>query len=70
MTIILRAEPLTRDAFAPFGDVIEAADADRFAINQGFAERFNDLARIDITNEQGQPTSASCGAHRSPCRFR
>jgi len=29
MTIILRAEPLTRDAFAPFGDVIEAAGADR-----------------------------------------
>lgn len=55
MTIILRAEPLTRDAFAPFGDVIEAADVDRFTINQGFAERFNDLAKIDITNEQGQP---------------
>jgi len=54
MTIILRAEPLTRDAFAPFGDVIEASGSDRFTINQGLAERFNDLARIDTASEQGQ----------------
>lgn len=44
----LVAEPLTRDAFAPFGDVIEASDAVRhFTINGGNTERYHDLAKID-----------------------
>lgn len=49
----LPIEPLTAEAFRPFGDVIEASDAARhFTINQGFAERYHDLARID-TGEGG-----------------
>lgn len=47
-------EPLTRAAFAPFGDVIETSGAQSFAINAGFAERFHDLARIDVTAEGGR----------------
>jgi ureidoglycolate lyase len=44
----LTIEPLTRDAFAPFGDVIQADDAARhFPINDGNTERYHDLARID-----------------------
>src|SRR4029079_19095791 len=39
---------------APFGDVIEAANRDHFTINQGFAERFNDLAKIDTAIEGGE----------------
>lgn len=49
----LTIEPLTTEVFRPFGDVIEASDAARhFTINQGFAERYHDLARID-TGEGG-----------------
>lgn len=45
---LLRLEPLTRHAFAPFGDVIEADDsAHHFAINGGNTERYHDLARLD-----------------------
>jgi ureidoglycolate lyase len=52
----LRVEPLTRAAFAPFGEVIEAAAAtDRYAINSGTTERFHDLARIDASREDGRP---------------
>jgi ureidoglycolate lyase len=40
--------PLTGPAFQPFGDVIELEGAHHFPINQGFAERFDDLARIDV----------------------
>ena len=44
----LRVELLTREAFAPFGDVIEASDAVRhFPINGGNTERFHDLAKLD-----------------------
>jgi ureidoglycolate lyase len=49
----LVAEPLTKAAFAPFGDVIEMEGRASFPINQGFAERFNDLANIDVSDEGG-----------------
>jgi ureidoglycolate lyase len=44
----LTIEPLTREAFAPFGDVIAADDTVRhFTINDGNTERYHDLARIE-----------------------
>lgn len=44
----LKIETLTREAFAPFGDVIEASNAVRhFTINEGNTERYHDLAHID-----------------------
>jgi ureidoglycolate lyase len=54
MTILLRAEPLTSEKFAPFGDVIEARGREHFTINQGFGERFSDLARIDTGSQGGE----------------
>jgi ureidoglycolate lyase len=50
----LKIETLTRQAFAAFGDVIEMMGAEHFPINQGYAERFNDLARIDTGAEGGE----------------
>jgi ureidoglycolate lyase len=48
MSVELAVEVLTREAFAPFGDVIEASDAVRhFTINGGNTERFHDLARLE-----------------------
>jgi ureidoglycolate lyase len=52
----LKIEPLTHRAFSPFGDVIEMTGASHYPINQGFAERFHDLARIDINADGGEPT--------------
>ena len=54
--ITLPVLPLTAEAFAAFGQVI-AADtaAQRYAINEGTAERFHDLARIDTTRAGGRP---------------
>ena len=47
--ITLNVEPLHADTFGPFGDVIEAGAAARqFSINQGYATRFHDLARVDV----------------------
>jgi len=43
----LTVEPLTREAFAPFGDVIQTEGARHFAINGGNTERFHDLANLD-----------------------
>lgn len=46
--IELVVEALSAEAFAPFGDVIEAGDAGtRYLINEGNTERFHDLANIE-----------------------
>ncbi len=48
MTRTIATEPLTAAAFAPFGDVLDAAgDPDRL-INQGLCGRFHDRARLDF----------------------
>jgi ureidoglycolate lyase len=44
----IRVEPLTRAAFAPFGDVIETEGAHHYPINAGMCERYHDLARVEI----------------------
>ena len=44
----LRSRPLTAEAFAPYGDVIEARGAPDKVINQGLCGRHNDLARLDF----------------------
>lgn len=52
----LPVEPLDAHAFAPFGDVIEAGDATPHrTINEGFAQRFDDLARLDTLRQDGRP---------------
>lgn len=50
----LRPVPLTRDLFAPFGDVIETQGHPHYAINSGYAERYSDLAQIDVGEHDGQ----------------
>ena len=43
-------EPLTGDAFAPFGDVLEClGDPDKM-INQGLCGRFHDRAGLDFSD--------------------
>ena len=51
----LQVQRLTREAFAPFGDVIELEGARHFPINGGTTERYHDLARVDVTDEGGRP---------------
>lgn len=44
----IRLQPLTADAFAPFGDVLDAGGAPDKIINQGLCGRFHDRARLDF----------------------
>jgi ureidoglycolate lyase len=63
---LLSPEPLKREAFRPFGDVIEMEGSAHVTINQGFAERFNDLAHVDVAAEGGSPNvSLFLGAPRA-----
>jgi ureidoglycolate lyase len=52
-TIELIPQPLTAEAFRPFGDVIEATNAYEL-INNGTTQKFADLARIDVSADGGR----------------
>lgn len=51
----LAIEPLTRAAFAPFGDVIELDGARQIPINLGTTMRYHDLAHVDVADGGGRP---------------
>ncbi len=50
----LEARPLTPEAFAPFGDVIDTRASDYFHINAGRTRRYHDLARVEILGDQAR----------------
>ena len=62
----MKIEPLSRQAFAPFGNVIERQGAERITINQNFAQRFNDLAHIDVQHEGGSVNISLAAATPRP----
>lgn|SRR5690554_5319916 len=54
MNRAITIEPLSREAFAPFGQVLTIEGAEHFSINNGMTERFHDLANIEIGGENGR----------------
>jgi ureidoglycolate lyase len=55
VTGLLRAVPLTKAAFAPFGQVIELDGAHHYPINGGMTERYHDLARVELGGVHPRP---------------
>lgn len=49
MSGVIIASPLSRENFAPFGDVIEIGGDNHYPINGGKAERYHALATADAT---------------------
>ena len=70
MTSSLKVFPLSAAAFAPFGDVIEIDGAERLEINQGTCERFHDLAKIDVSDNEGQAIVSLFRAQPRPAPIR
>ena len=50
----LLIEPLTKHAFAPFGDVIETEDSAHFMINSGSTRRYHKLASVETSGPKDQ----------------
>lgn len=66
----LHVEALTRDAFAPFGDVLEPGNAETvYQINAGTAQRFHALARVDVIGADGYPVISLFRAQPRPLPF-
>ncbi|GGX45780.1 ureidoglycolate lyase [Saccharospirillum salsuginis] len=72
MQINLQPQPLTRDNFKAFGDVIETADRDYFMINDGNTRRYHRLAEVDTGPADGKPiiNIFRSGAYDYPFRIR
>ena len=51
---VIRAKTLTREAFAPFGDVMESEETESFLINNGNCRRFHDLAKVEVAGENAR----------------
>ena len=47
--------PLTRENFAPFGDVIQIDGSEQFEINSGYTTRVHDLIDIQLDGEDARP---------------
>jgi len=55
VTSRVEIKPLTAEAFAQYGDVIEISpEKKHFTINDGFTERYHDLATIDTLQKNGR----------------
>ena len=52
---IIYIEPLTPDAFAPFGQVIQTTGAHHYPINAGKTERYHDLAKVELGGVHARP---------------
>ena len=71
MAITLQPKPLTRERFAPYGDVIEAVVDRTAAMNAARFDRFDDLCSVDMSGDGRVAVSiARCRAATSlPYRF-
>lgn len=55
MTTSLPIEPLTRAAFAPFGEVIETPAEGGDVTNGGLAVRYDEVAKLDLNEGGSRP---------------
>lgn len=51
MNKTLKIEPLTKEAFAEFGDVIESVGRDHFMINNGSTERYHNVGDVQLDED-------------------
>ena len=52
--LTIKPRPLTREAFAPFGDVIQIEGSNQFEINSGYTTRVHDLIDIQLGGESAR----------------
>ena len=47
-------KPITKENFSKFGDLITTKDIDPITINDGYAKRFDNIAKLDTSKENGK----------------
>jgi ureidoglycolate lyase len=66
MSEVLHPIPLTAEAFAAFGDILDASGAPDKIINQGMCGRFHDRARLDFHDGRAGISFFNAQARRFP----
>ena len=56
MKIIIEPKPITKENFSKFGDMITTENIKPIEINNGYAKRFDAIAKIDTSNNNGETT--------------
>ncbi len=56
MKLIVEPKPITKENFSKFGDMITTENIKPLEINNGYAKRFDDIAKIDTSSDNGQTT--------------
>jgi ureidoglycolate lyase len=64
----ITARPLTAEAIAPYGEVIEASGSPDKIINQGMCGRYHDLAALDFTDGRAGISLFDAKARHLPCK--
>ena len=54
METIIKPVKITRDNFAQYGDLISSSDVKPIDINAGYAKRFDNLANINTSKDEGR----------------
>ena len=54
METIIKPAKITKDNFQQFGDLISSHNVDPIDINEGYAKRFDDLANINTSKNDGK----------------
>ena len=53
---IIKPIPMTKENFSKFGDMISTENIKPIEINNGYANRFDDIAKIDTSKNNGETT--------------
>ena len=56
MKIIINPKPITKENFSKFGDMITKLDIKPIEINDGYAKRFDGIANLNTTKDNGETT--------------
>ena len=56
MTITITPKKITKENFAKFGELITTDDIKPISINDGYAKRFDGIANLDTSTDNGETT--------------
>ena len=56
MKLIVEPKPITKENFSKFGDMITTENIKPLEINNGYAKRFDEIAKIDTSSQNGETT--------------
>ena len=64
MKITINPKPITKENFSKFGDMITTANIKPIEINEGYAKRFDGIANLNTSKDNGETTISIFSALR------